>query len=105
MSKVSLYDIDGLLNSEITDPNNDKISAKIIERETGNSYFIKVNISSVPYQPKNDIYMYSSTNVAKKRGIKLFKFVSVSEWAFDNYLNFLRSNNPRFLKEVERNLC
>lgn len=105
MSNVSLYTIKGELEVGNAKSDDNEIAAKIIKRDESTTYLIKINLEGVVYQPTNKLYLHNSAAASKRRGVEMFKFITVSEWAFNNYIDYLKTDNGRFLKEVQRNLC
>lgn len=100
MANIVYFDSTG---NEIQN-DNDAVCKKIQHPQTA-KYLIKVNHSGSLFNPNDPMYEHQSISLAKRRGCETYKWLSVSEIAFDYYKMFLTTKNPNFLKEANRNIC
>lgn len=98
--KEDYTDDDGM--PRVSDAKNKHIYAKKIHRDDGSiRYSVKLSTNGKLYNP---ISMYSQDDSPKflERVCREDRFKNVSYKIFDMYLNFLRTKNPAWLYNAER---
>lgn len=98
------YDSKGMPFPSNVELNDDDVTAKVVVQNKLNHYVVKVNLQAKLYRT-DKFYLAESYRIAKRDGLKPFKYIAVKQYTFDNYMSYLQTGNSRFLREAERTIC
>lgn len=81
---------------------DDQIMAKFVIKANDTGFFVRINRRNELYNPYDKFYIDNSLRLARVEGTLPFDMTRTSKDVFDNYIQFLQTNNQLYLDRAQR---